>query len=148
MNGAAISYSSKRHTTTDDSTAAAELTEMHLCSCDIEGLRNLMQEAGSCQDGPTLIYQDNQPAIQISMNRGALSKKTRAMSMRVLSVRNKIEDAKVTPVHLPTDLMTADIGTNALVGAITFAFHRDRLCGHVKVDKDEHLTHKAKKQKT
>lgn len=147
MNGAAISYSSKRHTTTDDSTAAAELTEMYLCSCDVEGLRNLMQEVGLCQDGPTLIYQDNQPAIQISMNRGALSKKTRAMSMRVLSVRNKIEDAKVIPVYLPTDLMTADIGTKAL-DSVTFAFHRDRLCGYVEVDKDEHITHQAKKQKT
>ena len=147
MNGAAISYSSKRHTTTDDSTAAAELTEMYLCSCDVEGLRNLMQEVGLCQDGPTLIYQDNQPAIQISMNRGALSKKTRAMSMRVLSVRNKIEDAKVIPVYLPTDLMTADIGTKAL-DSVTFAFHRDRLCGYVEVDKDEHVTHQAKKQKT
>jgi hypothetical protein len=69
------------------------------------------------------------------------------MSMRALSARNKIEDAKVIPVHLPTGLMTADIGTKAL-GAITFAFHRDRLCGCVEVDKNEHLTHKAKKQKT
>jgi hypothetical protein len=61
--------------------------------------------------------------------------------------QQKIEDAKVIPVHLPNDLMTADIETKAL-GAITFAFHRDRLCGHVDVDKDEHLTHKAKKQRT
>ena len=143
MNGAAISYSSKRHTTTDDSTAAAELTEFYLCSCDVEGLRNLMQEVGLCQDAPTLIYQDNQPAIQISMNRGALSKKTRAMSMRALSARNKIEDAKVIPVYLPTNLMTADIGTKAL-DSVTFAFHRDRLCGHVQVGKDEHITYQAK----
>tara|TARA_B100000497_G_C7427246_1_gene267391 strand:+ start:43 stop:363 length:321 start_codon:yes stop_codon:yes gene_type:complete len=106
-----------------------------------------MQEVGLCQDAPTLIYQDNQPAIQISMNRGALSKKTRAMSMRVLSVRNKIEDAKVIPVYLPTNLMTADIGTKAL-DSVTFAFHRDRLCGYVEVGKDEHITHQAKKQKT
>ena len=42
MNGAVISFTSKRHTTTDDSTTAAELTEQYLASCDVEGLRSLM----------------------------------------------------------------------------------------------------------
>ncbi len=37
MNGAVISFTSKRHSTTDDSTAAAELTEQHLCACDVDG---------------------------------------------------------------------------------------------------------------
>ena len=67
--------------------------------------------------------------------------------MGTLSVRNKIEDAKAIPAHLPTDLMTADIKTKAL-GAVKFAFHWDRPRGCVEVEKDEHLAHKAKKQKT
>jgi hypothetical protein len=69
MNGAVISFSSKRHSTTDDSTAAAELTEQHLCACDVEGLRNLMEEVGLKQTEPTVIYQDNQAAIHIANNR-------------------------------------------------------------------------------
>ena len=89
LNGAAISFTSKRHTTTDDSTTAAELTEQYLCVCDAEGLRNLMAEVGLHQERPTIIYQDNQPAIHISMNRGALSKKTRAMDMRVLTTSDE-----------------------------------------------------------
>jgi hypothetical protein len=68
MNGAVISFTSKRHSTTDDSTAAAELTEQHLCACDVEGLRNLMKEVGLEQLDPTIIYQDNQAAIQIANN--------------------------------------------------------------------------------
>ena len=114
MNGAIISFSSKRHSTTDDSTAAAELTEQHLCACDVEGLRNLMKEVGLEQAEPTIIYQDNQAAIQIANNRGALAKKTRAMEMRTLTVRNKIEDMKVSPVYCETARMLADIGTKAL----------------------------------
>ena len=133
LNGAAISFSSKRHSTTDDSTTAAELTEQYLCSCDVEGLRNLMSEIGLHQERPTTIYQDNMPAIQISMNRGALSKKTRAMDMRVLSVRNKIEDGKVLPIYLRTSLMVADIGTKAL-DRTTFEFLRDLLCGYAAKD--------------
>ena len=117
MNGAAISFTSKRHTTTDDSTAAAELTEQYLCSCDVGGLRQLMSEVGLHQQQPTVIWQDNQAAIQIAMNRGALAKKTRAMKMRTLSVRNKIEDGKAIPIYLLTIHMVADIGTKALDGA-------------------------------
>ena len=131
LNNAAISFTSKRHTTTDDSTAAAELTEQYLCACDVEGYRNVMQEMGLKQDGPTVIWQDNQAAIQIAMNRGALAKKTRAMDMRVMTIRNKIEDMKVVPMYLRTSEMIADIGTKALDPKL-FVYLRDKLCGYWK----------------
>ena len=142
MNGAAISFTSKRHTTTDDSTAAAELTEMYHCACDVEGLRHLMSEVGLHQQLPTVIYQDNMAAIQIAMNRGALAKKTRAMSTRTLSVRNKVEDGKAIPIYLNTLDMVADIGTKAL-DAATFERHRDVMTGYMVVgtkDDKESLT--------
>jgi hypothetical protein len=129
LNNAAISFTSKRHTTTDDSTAAAELTEQYLCACDVEGYRNLMQEFGLTQDGPTVIWQDNQAAIQIAMNRGALAKKTRAMDLRVMTIRNKVEDMKVVPLYLRTSEMIADIGTKALEPKL-FTYLRDKLCGY------------------
>ena len=129
MNGAAISYTSKRHTITDDSTTSAEITEQYLCACDIEGFRNLMAEIGLKQDGPTLIYQDNRAAIQIAMNRGSLSKKTRAMEIKTLTVRNKIEDMKVVPIYIETTKMVADIGTKAL-DPRQFEALRDVLCGY------------------
>jgi hypothetical protein len=129
MNGACISFTSKRHSTTDDSTAAAELTEQHLCACDVEGLRNLMEEIGLKQLEPTIIYQDNQAAIQIANNRGALAKKTRAMDMRTLTVRNKIEDMKVIPIYCETLKMLADIGTKAL-DPMRFEILRDAITGY------------------
>jgi hypothetical protein len=46
LNRAAITMTSKRHTTTDDSTTAAELTEAHLLACEVEGFRALMNEVG------------------------------------------------------------------------------------------------------
>jgi hypothetical protein len=131
MNNAAISFTSKRHTTTDDSTAAAELTEQYLCACDVEGYRNLMQEVGMKQEGPTIIWQDNQAAIQIAMNRGALAKKTRAMELRVMTIRNKVEDMKVVPIYLKTTEMIADIGTKALDSKL-FAYLRGKLCGYME----------------
>jgi hypothetical protein len=132
MNGAVISFTSKRHSITDDSTAAAELTEQHLCACDVEGLRNLMKEVGLEQLNPTTIYQDTQAAIHIANNRGALAKKTRAMDMKTLSVRNKIEDMKVIPVYCETSEMIADIGTKALEPN-RFEILRDLMTGYALV---------------
>ena len=131
MNGGAISFTSKKHTTTDDSTTAAELTEAYLCACDVEGFRNMNEEVGLRQEGPTVLYQDNQSAIQIAMNRGSLSKKTRAMEVRTLTLRNKVEDMKVVPIWIETDKMLADLGTKAL-DPKPFVPMRDRICGYVK----------------
>jgi hypothetical protein len=62
------------------------------------------------------------------MNRGALAKKTRAMDIRVMTIRNKIEDMKVVPMYLRTSEMIADIGTKALDPKL-FVYLRDKLCG-------------------
>ncbi len=63
------------------------------------------------------------------MNRGSLAKKTRAMDIRVMTVRNKIENMKVVPMYLRTSEMIADIGTKALDPKL-FVYLRDKLCGY------------------
>ncbi len=88
-----------------------------------------MQEVGLKQIEPTVIWQDNQAAIQIAMNRGSLAKKTRAMDLRVMTVRNKIEDMKVVSMYLKTCEMIADIGTKARAPKL-FTYLRDKLCGY------------------
>ncbi len=64
------------------------------------------------------------------MNRGALAKKTRAMDMRVMTIRNKIEDMKVVPMYLRTSEMIADIGTTKALDPKLFTYLRDKLCGY------------------
>jgi hypothetical protein len=135
MNMAAISYTSKKHTTTDESTTASEITEAYLLACDVEGFRTLNEEIGLKQTEPTVLWQDNQSAIQIAMNRGSLAKKTRALGIRILSIRNKIEDMKVVPHYLPTEKMIADIGTKAL-DPKQFCLLRDKLCGYADWEND------------
>ncbi len=114
MNKADISFTSKRHTTTDESTTASELTEAYLLACDVEGFRTLNEEIDLKQNEPTILWQENQSAIQIAMNRESLAKKTRALEIRISSIRNKIEDMQVVHHYLRTDKMIADIGTKAL----------------------------------
>jgi hypothetical protein len=131
LNRAAITMTSKRHTTTDDSTTAAELTEAHLLACEVEGFRALMNEVGLRQKGPTRLYQDNKAAIQIAMNRGSLSRKTRGTDLKVLTIRNKVEDLKVVPIYLQTGDMLVDLGTKAL-DPKQFCRLRDMLTGYAE----------------
>jgi hypothetical protein len=131
LNRAAITMTSKRHSTTDDSPTASELTEAYLLACEIEGFRNLMSEVGLRQKGPTILYQDNKAAIQIAMNRGSLSRKTRGTDLRVLTLRNKVEDLKVVPIYLYTKDMLVDLGTKAL-DPKPFCHQCDMLCGYAE----------------
>jgi hypothetical protein len=131
MNRAAITMTSKRHAATDDSTTAAELTEAHSLACEIEGFRTLMSEVGLRPKGPTYLFQDNQAAIQIAMNRGYLSRKTRGTDLRVLTLRNKVEGLKVVPIYLNTKGMLVDLGTKAL-DPKPFCALRNALCGYAE----------------
>jgi hypothetical protein len=96
-----------------------------------------MREIGLEQQNPTVIFQDNQAAIYIANNRGALAKKTRAMELRTLAVRNKVEDLKVVPVYCETMKMLADIGTKAL-DPNRFEILRDAITGYGMLESMKH----------
>jgi hypothetical protein len=91
-----------------------------------------MAEVGLFQQEATVIYQDNQPAIHIMTNRGMMPNKSKAMDIRVMSARNKVEDGKVLPVYINTLKMLADMGTKAL-DEKQFVFLRDLANGYALV---------------
>jgi hypothetical protein len=115
MNGGVISLSAKKHTITANSTCHDELIEFSIAVSRMVGFRNVMCEMG--------LEQDNEAAIQIAINRGALSKQSRHIDRRILASRNKIEDGTVIPKYCVTARMLADIGTKALPDA-QFAYLR------------------------
>ena len=86
------------------------------------------------EDKPTVIYQDNEAAIQIAMNRGSLSNRSKHMDRTILQSRNKIEDGEVLPVPRPTSEMWADLGTKALPDG-QFIYLRDQMNGYSLVKK-------------
>jgi hypothetical protein len=132
MNGGPVAIRTARHTTTDDSTMKAEITECYHASCDVVALRNLMAEVGLFQEEPTLIYQDNQPAIQVAENRGILSKASKALQVRVYGLRNRIEDQECMLKYISTLEMAADLGTK-LFSVRRFKFLRDLVNGYALV---------------
>jgi hypothetical protein len=134
MNGAAISLTSKKHTITASSTCHDELIQFSIACNKVVGFRNLGSEMGMFQTAPTIIYQDNEAAVQIAKHRGSLSSRSKHLDLKVLSSRNKVEDGKVVPVIKGTAEMYADIGTKALPDN-QFVYLRDKLNGYSLVKK-------------
>jgi hypothetical protein len=131
-NGAAISMSSQKHSTVDCSTTGAELTEAFLASNDVMGFRNLMTEMGFELQGPTVMYEDNQPAIAVAESNRNLASKTKHMEIRVWKLRERIDDEEVCLRFCSTHDMQADIGTKAL-GVGAFEYLRDLQNGYALV---------------
>jgi hypothetical protein len=136
MNGAAVGLASKKHTITAASTCHDELIEFCIACNKVAGMRNMMTEVGMHEDDPTIIYQDNEAAIQIAVNRGSLSNRSKHIDLKVLQSRNKIEDGIVKPVFEKSGLMLADLGTKSLPDS-QFAFLRDQMNGYSLV-KENH----------
>jgi hypothetical protein len=132
MNGAVLSLSAKKHTLTASATTHDELIEFSIAANRACGFRNVMSEMGLEQTKATVIYQDNEAAIQIALNRGSLSKQSRHMERRILTSRNKVEDHQIKPVYVTTEEMIADIGTKALPDK-QFAYLRDKMNGYALV---------------
>ena len=128
-NGAAILFKAKKQTLTAPSTTWAELVAFSDCTLDVRGCRNLIGELGFPQEEPTPIGQDNQSAQQIVNNRGSLGQTSRAMDLKVLASRNRIEDHEVVTEDTRTDELIADMGTKALP-ATPFIQYRDIMNGY------------------
>ena len=91
-----------------------------------------MSEMGFELSEPTVLYQDNKPAIDIANNNRQMSESTKHMDVRVFKVRGRIEDQEVYLEYVSTCEMIADLGTKAL-GARQFTYLRDLMNGYALV---------------
>jgi len=132
MNGAVISMSSQKHSTVDTSTTGAELTELFLASNDVMGFRNLLRELGFVLQGPTVMYEDNQPAIAVAEGERNLAQKTKHLEIRTWKLRERLDDQEIILHFCGTVDMLADIGTKAL-DIQPFEYLRDLMNGYALV---------------
>jgi hypothetical protein len=101
-------------------------------STDVIRLRSWLSELGNRQNKPKVLYQDNTAVIQISSDCGSLGTNFRAMDMKVLTTRNRIEDHRIATQYSATTSMIADVGTKALP-EVTFVRLRDMMNGYALV---------------
>ena len=132
LNGAAISFKAKRQTVTAPSTVWSEMITFFDTTQDVAATRNLLAELGMYQEHPSTIYGDNEAQQLIANNRGSMGPTSRAMSLKTLSARNRIEDHEVKTEWIPTEDMVADIGTKSIPHP-RFAKLRDVMNGYALV---------------
>ena len=126
MNGAAISWSSKRQTVVSMSSAEAELIAVSEAAREATHLKILMEELGFPQ-GAIRIYEDNQPCIQIAEN-PVTSSRSKHIDIRHFFVREKIQDKTVELKGIGTEDMIADCLTKSLDKA-RVERHREAMFG-------------------
>ena len=114
MNGGAVLFKAKKQALTAPSTVWSEMEVFYDQTTDVLGLRNLLAELGMYQQKPTPIYGDNESQQKIANNRGSLGQTSRAMDLKTLASRNRIEDHQVETRRKKSSEMPADIGTKAL----------------------------------
>jgi len=88
-----------------------------------------MTELGFMLEGPTVLYQDNQPAIQVAGGARNLGSVTKHMSIRTWKLKGRVEDKQVCVEYCNTVDMLADIGPKSL-GPTQFCYLRDWCTGY------------------
>ncbi len=129
MNRGPISFRARLLPVVHVSTTAAELHQACKTALDAVALRNLLHEIGVLQTNPTMVYCDNQPAVRIAHNQGAMSEKTKHLDIRIFKIKQLIESKQIRLQYIKTQRNLSDIFTKNLP-AQQFVFLRDQLKGY------------------
>jgi hypothetical protein len=112
MNGAAITWQSKRQATVAASTTEAEYIAAASAVKESLWLRQLLTDLGVAQDTVS-IYADNQSAIKLLRNPGS-SMRSKHIDVAHHFARERVARQEVAFAFVPTDKQIADIMTKAL----------------------------------
>ena len=113
MGTGAISWSSKLQGIVALSTTEAEYVAATTASQEILWLRNLFHELGYSLSSPSTLFIDNQSALAVAKNPEHHGR-MKHLDPRFYWLRNEVEKGTITPIHVRTDAMVADIMTKAL----------------------------------
>ena len=118
LGGGAIMWSSRKQSSVALSTVEAEYMALSVATQEAIWLRQLQEELGVTEAGPTLIYEDNQGAISMAKN-PVFHKRTKHVQIRYHFVREAVEQGTITleycrtgemlPTALPKVLLTTNL---------------------------------------
>ena len=117
LNGGPISWASNKQSTVALSWVESEYIALSSATQELVYLRQLFEDLGYPQSSPTVIYEDNQGAIQLADNHGLHSKRTKHIDVRHHYLRDVIKSGWLLFRHIPTERQNADILTKALVSS-------------------------------
>ena len=111
MNGAAVSWQSKKQTCVALSTAEAEFVALSAATQEALWMQRLLTNLSVNVDEPVTIYEENQSAISMSKNQ-QFHGRSNHKDIKYNFVRDQVE--KKEPYVSPTNSMLADIFTKGI----------------------------------
>jgi hypothetical protein len=110
INGSSISWESRKQSVVALSSTEAEYISLSQATKEVIWLRSLLSDLGHIQSLPTVIFEDNQPAINLSENPGNHCR-SKHIEVQYHFTREKVESGEVDIIHCPTNNQMADIMT-------------------------------------
>jgi len=108
-----ISWKSKKQPTVSRSSSEAEYRALASTTCELQWLIHLMHDLQIQVSQPSLLYCDNQSAIQIASNQ-VFHERTKHIEIDCHIVREKVQQKLIKLLPINTHLQQADILTKAL----------------------------------
>ena len=129
MAGASVAAKTNKTTTVHLSSASVETEAACHAALDIVGIRHLLEEIGIWYNKPVVIYEDNQPTIQVANNERSLADAGRHLETRNYKLSELVENESVILTYMSTERQVADLLTKSLA-KIAFERLRDDLTGY------------------
>ena len=120
-----VSWRSKLQHTVALNTAEAEYLAAGDAAQEVMWLRAVLDELNLRQDEPTVIFEDNQGCIAMTIKPGQ-HQRTKHIDIRHHFIKELVEKKEIVLKYLPTERMVADIFTKAL-SKIRYTALRDAL---------------------
>ncbi|CAL2257556.1 unnamed protein product [Prunus armeniaca] len=113
MGAGAISWSSKKQQIVTLSTTEAKFIVVAAYDCQAIWLRRTLEELRGLQEGPTLVYCDNNSAIKLSKN-PVLHGRSKHIDVRYHFLRDLTKDETIDLIYCRSEDQVADILTKPL----------------------------------
>ena len=114
LNGAAISWSSKKIKVVAISSFESEWYSASICGCEITVVRRMLEEIDRRQEEPTKLFEDNAACIHSSKDNKEFGPRSKHIDVRVFKLREFVADGILTLEKVCTSANVADCLTKAL----------------------------------
>ena len=113
LQGGAIGWSSKQQSLVAKSTPEAEFIAASAAAREVDWLRRLLNDWDFPQLSPTILYEDNQGCIAMSLTSGQTTR-TKHVDLRIHDLKEHVENKVISLMHCPSALNPADLLTKCL----------------------------------
>jgi hypothetical protein len=132
-----FSVKSQKQTIVATSSTHAEMRALYQLSMEIVYIIDLMHELGRSLSLPVVIFEDNQPVIDLVSELSGLTKRSKHFMMNIAYVRQLVSENMIKVIKIPTEVNPADILTKSVSGQ-DFRYKRQNILGFSPGELREH----------